>query len=86
MYGPRNGYVLTSHTIGPCTTCLCQRGMSAGAWDAVQKHRGMILNVEQKHPTLGGRNSYILGEAVKGTGRASVEVSAIGIVLGLEER
>ena len=47
--------------------------MSAGAWDAVQKNGGMILNVEQKHPTLGGRNSYILGEAVGGTGRASVE-------------
>ena len=47
--------------------------MSAGAWDAVQKHGGMILNVEQNHPTLGGRNLYILGEAVGGTGRASVE-------------
>ena len=47
--------------------------MSVGAWDAVQKHGGMILNVEQKHPTLGGRNSYILAEVVGGTGRASVE-------------
>ena len=30
-------------------------------------------NPEQKHPTPGGRNSCILGEAVGGTGRAFVE-------------
>ena len=37
---------------------------------AVKRHD---LNPEQKHPTPSGRNLCTLGEAVGGTGRASVE-------------
>ena len=41
-----------------------------------RKARRHDLKVELKHPTLFGRNSYILGEAAEETGRASVEALA----------